>query len=474
MEKTSHTDTQVDRIQRIFEAQKRHQYEVARSTARERVAKLNRLHDALFSYQEEIRHALYQDFRKPAAEVDLTEIYAVASEIRHARRHLKKWMKPKRVKTPIAFLGSSSCILYEPKGVCLIIAPWNYPLNLTLGPLVSAIAAGNTVMVKPSEYTPHTSALMKKMVEEIFEENEVAVFEGAVQTAQELLALPFNHIFFTGSPMVGKIVMEAAAKNLSSITLELGGKCPTIIDESANLKTAVNSIAWGKYANTGQTCIAPDYIYIHESKHEEFISLMQKKLESFYGLAPETSDSYPRMVNEKHFSRVKSLLEESVKLGAEVVVGGSTEAAEKMIQPTMVKDVPLDSPLMEEEIFGPVLPIITFKEVEEVIDFVRKGEKPLALYIYTNRADRAKKVMAETRAGTGCINNSVVHFLNNNLPFGGSNNSGIGKGHGYYGFLAFSNEKGVYQQHLPSAINLLLPPYTDTKLKLIQWVIRYF
>ncbi|MCI4669550.1 MAG: aldehyde dehydrogenase family protein [Bacteroidia bacterium] len=465
---------QAERIQQVFEAQKANQYEVARSTARQRIAKLDKLYKTVFKYQKEIQTALYNDFKKPASEVDLIEIYVVASEIRHAKHHLRKWMKPRRVKTPLAFLGSSSKVIHEPKGVCLIISPWNYPLNLTFGPLVSAIAAGNTVMIKPSEYTPHISALMKKMVEEVFEENEVAVFEGAVDTSTELLSLPFNHIFFTGSPAVGKIVMAAAAKNLSSVTLELGGKCPTIIDETANLKAAVGTIAWGKFANTGQTCIAPDYVYVHESKLDQFTKLFKAKIKEYYGENPEDSESYPRVVNEKQYNRVKEMLQESVQMGAEVILGGKSNAEDNMIEPTVVVNVPKESPLMKEEIFGPLLPILTYKNLDEVIDYVRAGEKPLALYMYTNNARNAKKVMAETRAGTAAINNAAVHFFNNNLPFGGSNNSGIGKGHGHAGFLAFSNEKALYQQHIPGALTLLMPPYNELKSKLIQLTIRYF
>ena len=265
-------ETNVSDINRIFELQKKNQFGIANSSASQRYAKLEKLHKAVLKYRNEIKDALYNDFRKHPSEVDLTEIYPVTSELKHTKSHLNKWMRKHKVSTPISMLGSSSYIKYEPKGVVLIIAPWNFPLNLTFGPLVSAIAAGNAVMVKPSENTPHISALMKKIIEEIYEENEVAVLEGGVATSQALLALPFNHTFFTGAPHIGKIVMEAASKHLTSVTLELGGKSPTIVDETANIDMAARRVAWGKFINNGQICIAPDYLFVHESKKEAFIT----------------------------------------------------------------------------------------------------------------------------------------------------------------------------------------------------------
>jgi len=463
------------RINRIFKAQQAHQYEVARTTLRQRKAKLRKLLDAVMRYRTEIQEALYLDFRKHPAEVDLTEIYAVTGEIKHTIRHLHKWMRPERVRTPIAFLGSRSWIKYEPKGVVLIISPWNFPVNLTFGPLVSALAAGNCVMIKPSEHTPHTSALMSKIVGELFDEKEVAMIEGAIPESQALLKLPFNHIFFTGAPSIGKIVMEAASKHLTSVTLELGGKSPTIVDETAPLEKAISRIAWGKFANNGQICIAPDYLFVHEKVADKFVEGVKRKVKEFYGENPQEANAYNRMVNNRHFHRVKEAMEDAIAKGAKIDMGGLTDNKDDYIHPTMMTNVPMDSILMEEEIFGPVLPVYTFKSLDEPLKIINSKEKPLALYIYSKSRKNIDYVINNTRAGGTCINHTAVHFYNNNLPFGGSNNSGIGKGHGIHGFKAYSNPRGVFKQVLPlSPLDLLTPPYTDFKQKLIDLTIKYF
>ncbi|MEZ4887470.1 MAG: aldehyde dehydrogenase family protein [Chitinophagales bacterium] len=462
-------------IQQLFDSHKENQYKVGNTTAKERIHKLDKLHVAVeTTYREALREAMYKDFKKHPSEVDLTEIYVVTTEIKHAKSHLKKWMSKEKVSTPMSMMGSSSWIHYEPKGVCLIISPWNFPLNLTFGPLVSAIAAGNTVMIKPSEYTPHTSAVMKKIIETLFPSNEIVVVEGGVETSTELLELPFNHIFFTGAPSIGKIVMKAAAKNLTSVTLELGGKSPTIVDETANLEQAAARIAWGKFLNNGQICIAPDYVFVHKSKKDEFVDLVGKKLKEFYGDDASTSDAYNRIVNGKHFERVRSYLEDSVEKGANIAYGGKSNIATNYMDPTVVTDVPLKSKLMEEEIFGPILPVNEYTDLQEAIDFINANEKPLALYIYSKNKKNINRIMDNTRAGGTCINNNDVHFFNTHLPFGGVNNSGIGKSHGFYGFQAFSNARSVYEQKIPGALELLMPPYNNTKQKLIDLTIKWF
>lgn len=462
-------------IQKVFEAHRANQYEVANTNYKQRVAKLKALKNAVENtYRQEIRDALYADLRKPQAETDLTEIFAVTTEIKHAISNLRSWMGNRYVSTPLAFIGSSSFIRYEPKGVCLIISPWNFPLNLTLGPLVGAVAAGNTVIIKPSEHTPNTSAVMKKMINELFPADEVEVIEGAVETSTELLSLPFNHIFFTGSPQVGKIVMKAAADHLSSVTLELGGKSPTIIDETADIKTTVRRIAWGKFLNAGQICIAPDYIYVHESKKEAFVTEIQKVLNDFYDSHPNDSPSYCSLVNQKHAHKINAMLDDAIEKGAKVIFGGQVDLEKKLVSPTLLTDVPMDSMVMKEEIFGPLLPILTFKSNEEVVNHVNSGEKPLALYVYSKSQKNIDYFINQTRAGGSCINNSDMHFLHPNLPFGGDNNSGIGKAHGYWGFKAFSNERGVYRQVIPSAIEMLMPPYNPTKNKIIEWIVKWF
>jgi aldehyde dehydrogenase (NAD+) len=461
-------------IERIFKLQQAHQFAVGKTTARERKEKLKRLLKAILSHKQEIRDALYADFRKHPAEVDLTEIMPLTSEIKHATRHVSKWMRPHRVKTPLSLLGSTSHIHYEPKGVVLVIAPWNFPVNLTLGPVISAVTAGNCVMVKPSEHTPHASAIIKTIIEEVFDESEVAVIEGGIETSTAALALPFNHIFFTGAPAIGKIVMAAASKHLASVTLELGGKSPTIIDETASVDAAARRIAWAKFTNNGQICIAPDYLFVHESKKDEFLQKLQENIESFYGLDARRSDSYARIVNQRHYQRLSGYIEDAKHKGATVAYGGRTEGSEDYIEPTVLTNVDPNADVMVDEIFGPVLPVYGYTSLDEPIAMINSKEKPLALYIYSKSQRNIDRIMENTRAGGTCINHSVVHFFQNNLPFGGSNNSGIGKGHGFFGFEAFSNARGVFKQVLPfSGIELMMAPFNKLKQTLIDLSIKY-
>jgi aldehyde dehydrogenase (NAD+) len=468
-------DASTAEIERIFKLQKANQYAVASTTARERKDKLKRLQGALLARKQDIRDALHADFRKHPTEVDLTEIFPVTSEIKYARRHLSKWMRPRRVKTPMGLFGARSYIHYEPKGVVLVIAPWNFPINLTFGPLVSAIAAGNCVIVKPSEHTPHASAVTKGIIAEVFDESEVAVIEGGIDTSTALLRLPFNHIFFTGAPAIGKIVMGAAAKHLASVTLELGGKSPTIIDETASVDAAAKRIAWAKYTNNGQICIAPDYLFVHESKKDEFLEKFKQNIVSFYGQDARRSESYARIVNHRHFERLAGYLDDAKKRGAKVVYGGDTLASEDYIEPTVLTDVDPASKVMTEEIFGPVLPVFSFKSLDEPIEMINSKEKPLALYLYSKSQANIDRVIRNTRAGGTCINHNAVHFFNHNLPFGGSNNSGIGKGHGFFGFEAFSNPRGVLKQILPfSALELMTAPFTRFKQKIVDISIKLF
>lgn len=467
-------ETNVGEIQRIFALQKENQFKVGNTTASERIAKLDKLHQAVLKYRAEIKEALYQDFRKHPSEVDLTEIYPTTSEIKDAKSHLRRWMGKRKVKTPLAMMGSSSYIKYEPKGVVLIISPWNFPINLTFGPLVSAIAAGNTVIIKPSEHTPYISALMGKIIAEIYDESEIALVEGGIGTSKALLDLPFNHIFFTGAPAIGKVVMAAAAKHLASVTLELGGKSPTIVDETADINIAAKRVAWGKYVNNGQVCIAPDYLFVHESKKSEFLEKVKGYLKEFYTEDAAKESSYARIVNNKHYHRVKGYVEDAIAKGAKVEVGGQFDDENDYISPTIMTNVSQDSTLMTEEIFGPVLPVFGFTDITEVIKEINSREKPLALYIYSKNKKKINHILDNTRAGGSCVNHNAVHFFNTNLPFGGSNNSGLGKAHGWHGFEAFSNGRAVLTQHIPNALDMLAPPYNDFKQKLIDLTIKYF
>lgn len=459
----------------LFEKQKSQQLAIGRTTYRERIKKLKNIQVALEkTYKQDLRDALYKDFKKPQLEVDLTEIYSVVDEIKFICKNLRSWLSNQKVDTPIALIGSSSWIKNESKGTCLIISPWNFPVNLTFGPLVSAIAAGNTVILKPSEMTPHTSKVMSKIISDLFNENEVALIEGEVEVSQELLKLPFNHIFFTGSPQVGKIVMKAASEHLTSVTLELGGKSPVIIDDNSNLDNAVKKIIFGKFMNAGQTCIAPDYVFINDAIKSDFIGSFKKHLNDFYSENPSNSDSFGRIVNQKHFERLKGYLEDATTRNADIAIGGNSEEKENYIEPTVVFDAPEDSKLMQNEIFGPILPIKTYTSISEVLDYINSKEKPLALYIFSKNKKRINEIINNTRAGSTCINHNLLQFLNHNLPFGGSNNSGIGKSHGYYGFLEFTNQRSVLKQHTLGAVDLLTPPYTNFKQKLVDLTIRWF
>lgn len=459
----------------LFSKQKDNQLNVGQSTYSQRLNKLNALQRAIeITYREQIKEALQKDLSKPVIETELTEVYQIVGDIKHAKQHLHQWMRKQKAKTPLSMLGSSSYYIYEPKGVCLIISPWNYPFNLTFGPLVSAIAAGNTAIIKPSEMTPHSSALMAKIVEDVFTEDEVALIQGEVEVSTELLKLPFNHIFFTGSPNVGKVVMTAAAKNLSSVTLELGGKSPTIIDKTANIDKAAKKIMWGKFMNCGQICVAPDYVLIDESIKPKFIEACKVWLKHFHSDEPKTSKSYARIVTQKHFDRLSSHIDNAKSLEAKIEVGGELDASLKYIAPTIVSNLKEDASLLQEEIFGPILPIVTYTTIDEALDYINSKERPLALYIFSKSKANTNKIIKNTRSGGTCINNNVIHYANHYLPFGGTNNSGIGKSHGFFGFKAFSNERAVVKQHTFGVTELLFPPYTGLKEKLARLTIKWF
>ena len=459
-------------IKRVFDRQRATALRLRTSTAEERIAKIKKLRDTLLARSEEFHEAGYKDFKKPPVEVDLTEIVTVVVEANDAIRHLKKWMKPKSVMPTPLMLGTKGYVQYEPKGRSLIISPWNYPVNLTFGPLVSAIAAGCTAILKPSEMTPHLSALMVKITRELFSEDEVAIFEGDAAVSTALLALPFDHIFFTGSPAIGKVVMAAAAKHLTSVTLELGGKSPTIVDASADLNLAARNILWGKFTNNGQTCIAPDHIFVHESVKDQFIEECRGVIANAYGTTAQEQMNSPylaRVVNQRHTQRIAGLLSDAQQRGARVLTGGAVDEGACFIAPTLIDNIPVDAKIQSEEIFGPLLPIISYRNLDEVIGQINDQPKPLALYIWSKTEANIQKVMKNTSAGGTCINHTVVQFLHANLPFGGVNNSGIGNGHGHYGFKAFSHERGVVRTRIMGA-TLFFPPYSPFTLKIIGMI----
>ncbi len=465
------------RIKQVFEQQRQTAQAWRTSTMEERKQRLRKMHSWIEQNRAAIHEALYKDFQKPNPETDITEIYPVQAEIKHAIKHLKDWMKPRKVKTPLSLLGTKSYIQHEPKGVSLIIAPWNYPFNLLLVPLVSCLAAGCTAMLKPSEETPHTADLLERMVGELFQPAEVSLFKGDKETAQALLKLPFDHIFFTGSPQVGKLVMRAAADNLSSVTLELGGKSPAIVDETTNLQEAAERIAFGKWLNAGQTCIAPDYVLVHERVSEHLVQEFQKVINKMYGNDGEeikASHDYARIINRRHFQRLRTALQEGIEAGATLEIGGQADEAQRFLAPTVVTDVPETSTLMQEEIFGPILPIRRYNSLEEAISYINAKPKPLALYLFSTNKEVEKEVLQRTSAGGVCLNDTALHYLQPNLPFGGVNWSGIGKAHGYWGFQDFSNEKPVLRQRTGfTATSKLKPPYTPAVQKMINLLLKY-
>ncbi len=463
-------------IKTIFEKQKVNRWRTSQSTASERIAKLKKIRDAIFEHRKELHEVLQADYRKNPAEVDLTEIHPTLADLNHTIKHLKHWMKPHRAGTPLVLFGTRSEVRYEAKGVVLILAPWNYPFQLLMVPLITALAAGNCVMVKPSSKVPQTARFIKKFLEGLFSEEEVAVFEGGPDVADALLELPFDHIFFTGSPPIGKKVMTAAAKHLVPVTLELGGKSPVILDETADLRQAAERIMWGKFINAGQTCVAPDYLLIHHSCQKAFVEEAIKVLKKRYGTSEqeqEKSADFCRLVSDGHFQGLRRILDESVKAGAKIAVGGICHAEGRYISPTLLTEVTDSSPIMQEEIFGPILPILSYRSLDEVFRIIRSREKPLALYIFSNNNAAIESILKNTTAGGTCINSLVIHLANNNLPFGGVGYSGMGNYHGFYGFRQVSHERAILRQGWPDSLKFFYPPYTARVKKMIETAMKY-
>ncbi len=460
------------RIRELFENCRDRSLALRVSGVKERREKLRKLERWIRDHREDIQKAVYNDLQKPTQESDLTEIYVVLSEIKKARKNLRNWMMPKKVAPgSIVFWGTRAETYPEPKGVCLIISPWNYPFQLAIGPLVSAIAAGNTAIIKPSEFSENTSELIEKMCAEVFAKDEVGVIQGAVDEAKELLTLPFNHIFFTGSPAVGKIVMEAAAKHLASVTLELGGKSPTIIDETANITDAGAKIAWGKWLNAGQVCIAPDYLLVHEKVKNRLIEELIYQSEKLYG----DQKNYGAIINRLHHNRINDLMADAIEKGADIEFGGKSDRANLRFTPTLLSNVSMESRVMTEEIFGPILPMIPYADLDKAIDIINEKEKPLSLYVYSKSRKNIRRIKKETSSGMMSINDNVIQFAHPNLPIGGVNNSGFGKAHGYEGFLAFSNQKAIVKQRIGLTIpKTVYPPFGKFKTWVVNLLVKYF
>lgn len=442
------------------------------SSAAQRIEKLRRIENYLMQHKADLCDALYADFKKPASEVVIAEMLGVKREINHTIKHLKSWMKPQSVSTPLMLLGTKGLVQYEAKGLCLIISPWNYPFNLSICPLVHAIAAGNAVILKPSELSPATAAFIQKMISSLFDKSEVAVFEGDATVSTFLLEQKFDHIFFTGSPAIGKVVMSAASKHLTSVTLELGGKSPAIVGPEVNVEEAAAKIAWGKFLNNGQTCIAPDYLYLHEKNYFSFLKALEATVETFYGKNVAKSKDYARIVNRRHFDRIVSLLDDAKEKGAQVLFGGKTDADDCFIEPTVLINCTPEMRIMQEEIFGPILPVMSFQDEVAVTASIRQGDKPLALYVFSTNTEFNQYILDHTSSGTSVVNDCLIQFGHNELPFGGVNHSGIGKSGGHYGFVEFSNQKSVVIQRT-NLLKNFYPPYGVKVRWMIDFVLKW-
>ncbi|HEB2281447.1 TPA: aldehyde dehydrogenase [Staphylococcus aureus] len=429
-----------------------------------RKEQLKKLSKAIKSYESDILEALYTDLGKNKVEAYATEIGITLKSIKNAHKELKNWTKTKNVDTPLYLFPTKSYIKKEPYGTVLIIAPFNYPFQLVFEPLIGAIAAGNTAIIKPSELTPNVARVIKRLINETFDANYIEVIEGGIEETQTLIHLPFDYVFFTGSENVGKIVYQAASENLVPVTLEMGGKSPVIVDETANIKVASERICFGKFTNAGQTCVAPDYILVHESVKDDLITALSKTLREFYGQNIQQSPDYGRIVNLKHYHRLTSLLN-SAQMN--IVFGGHSDEDERFIEPTLLDHVTSDSAIMQEEIFGPILPILTYQSLDEAIAFVHQRPKPLSLYLFSEDENATQRVINELSFGGGAINDTLMHLANPKLPFGGVGASGMGRYHGKYSFDTFTHEKSYIFKSTRLESGVHLPPYKG-KFKYIK------
>lgn len=437
------------------------------STVAKLKALLKKLLISIKKHESEVIEALYKDFKKPAFEAVITETSYVISDLKNTISNINRWSRPKRVWPSIINFPSSDFIYSEPYGRVLIISPWNYPFQLAMCPLIAAIAAGNTVVLKPSELTFHTSQIITKIVEEVFDVKEAVVVHGGAEFTQSLLEKRWDFIFFTGSVSVGKIVAQAAAKNLTPVTLELGGKNPCIIDEGADLEIAVKRIVWGKFINAGQTCIAPDYILVQAKEKYNFVELLKQEITRAYGENPEESSDFARIINTNNWQRLQAMIEPS-----KVIFGGITNEESRYISPTLLDEPDLNSEVMKDEIFGPILPIISYHDEKDLERIIMKYEKPLSLYVFTENKDFAEKIITKYSFGGGCVNDIIIHFSNKRLPFGGVGHSGIGAYHGKFGFDSFSHKKSIVKKPTWGDNPVRYAPYKN-KLKYIKKLLSW-
>jgi aldehyde dehydrogenase (NAD+) len=433
-----------------------------------RLTQLKTLKRVVLDNEKRITASLWADMRKPEFEAYTTEIGCVLCEIDRNIKDFQSWAEPVRVRTPLIHFPASSYVYPEPLGIVLIIAPWNYPFHLTVLPLVGAIAAGNCAVLKPSEVSSHTSHVIANMIRENFDPSFISVIEGDAETGRILLSQKFDHIFFTGSNNIGKLVMEAAARNLTPVTLELGGKSPCIVDKDVNVEYTARRIIWGKFMNAGQTCVAPDYVLVHKDIKIQLLECMKKCLEQFYGKEPFNSPDYARIINEKHFTRLLGLLKEG-----DIIIGGDTNRDELYVAPTIIDNVSLEHQIMQEEIFGPILPIMEYSNLDHAISIVNGLPKPLALYFFSRNRKNQDRIQKETSSGGLCINDTVNHMVTSLLPYGGIGASGFGNYHGKASFDTFSHRKAILRRSFLFDIKLRYPPYKG-KLTFVKRVLQYF
>ncbi len=454
-------------IEKLVERQRAYFLEGRTLDVEMRIDFLKKLRCAIKRHEEDLANALYSDLRKSNLESYMSETGMVLDEVGYVLKNIRKWTKTKGVKTPLAQFLAKSFVVPEPYGVVLIMAPWNYPVQLCLEPLIGAIAAGNTAIIKPSAYAPKVSSCIANLVKEVFEPQYVAVVEGGREQNTKLLEQKFDYIFFTGSSTVGRIVMEKASKNLTPVSLELGGKSPVIVDHTADLKLAAKRLAFGKYLNAGQTCVAPDYLLIENCVKESFLQEFKKAIEEFFPNR-DFKDS-PVIVNEKHFKRLMGLIDGTISQGAQIFLGGSGEMGTRFIEPTVLTGVTFDSPIMQEEIFGPILPVIAFSSsIDKVLENLRHLPKPLALYLFSNDKELQKKVLSSVSFGGGCINDTIIHLATPYMGFGGVGESGMGSYHGKKSFDTFTHYKSVVKKSNLLDLPMRYHPYSESKLNIIK------
>lgn len=467
-------DSRFTYIDDIYNAQIDFKEEAKKTSISDRINLLKKFKATILQHENEIKSAIYQDFRKSAIETETTEILACLLEINHFIKNLKRWAKSKRVASSLMFATTSAKLIYEPKGNTLIITPWNYPFQLPIVHLTASVSAGNTAILKLSEFTPHINTVIKDIISKTFKANHVAVIEGEIEETTHLLSLKFDHIHFTGSPAVGKIIMQTASKNLTDVTLELGGKSPVFVDKDIDIQEVVKNLLWAKFVNMGQTCIAPDYVLVDKSIEQEFDHAWKEEIKNAFGENPHVYKDLARIINEKQFDRLEKYLDELKSTKSEWIVSGTNIKSDLFIHPTVIKNMPLDSDLMQDEIFGPILPLVYYNAVEEALQIVRSREKPLALYVFSKNQKYIGYILANTTAGGTTVNDAMLHIMHPNLPFGGVNNSGIGQSLGYYGFKSFSHERAVLQAKLFPMSRLFWFPYTNTTTKVLEYIRKFF